>query len=288
MPVATQPPPSFSPVRKWGIGFSVILTILLVTAVVAMLNYLGQLYFLRFHWSGLGKTALSPQTRTLLHSLTNQVKIIVYYDKDDPLYPMVVDMANEFKLANPKLSVRLVDYKRDPATALQLRDKYPFLASPDAKNLVIFDCDGRVKPVEGNVLAKYAIERVPNPDEPFRRKLTAFSGEVAFDATLLAVTSPKKLQAYFLQGDGEANIAGKDPQFGYDKFASILAINYIESHPLSLLGTNPVPADCNLLIIAGPTDPIPQLALDKIDQYLSLTGLFLYITLRVIESRRWK
>ncbi|HEV2209485.1 MAG TPA: GldG family protein [Verrucomicrobiae bacterium] len=283
MPVRTESTPSFSPGRKWGIGLNVALLIVLVTAVVVMVNYIGQVYFLRLHWAGATREPLSRQTLALLNSLTNHVKIIVYYDKDDPIYSMVADLANEYRLANRRISVQLLDYKRDPAAALQLRMKYPFLSSPEAKNLVIFDSDGRVKPIEGNALAKYILEKVPNPDEPFRRKLTAFQGEMTFDGTLMAITSPKKLQAYFLEGEGEPQIDGHDEQFGYNKFASILRLNYVEPHELSLLGTNNVPQDCNLLVIAGPTERFSDITLERIDQYLNqggrLLALFSYRTI---------
>jgi gliding motility-associatede transport system auxiliary component len=277
MPPKTEPPPTFSPYRKWGIGLNVALLILAVAAVVAMLNYISQVYFLRGHWSGFNKEPLSRQTLGLLHSITNRVKVIVYYDKDDPLYPMIVDLLSEYKLANRTLSVQLLDYQRDPAAALQLRSKYPFLAATEARNLIIFDCDGRVKQLPGNLLGQYSIEQTGDKEEPFRRKITAFQGETAFDAALLEVTSPKKLHAYFLQGDGEPGIDGHDKVFGYDKFAAILWLNYVQPHTLSLLGTNQVPSDCNLLVIAGPQHAIPEIALQKIDQYLTQGGRLLVL-----------
>ena len=116
------------------------------------------------------------------------------------------------------------------------------------------------------------------PDErncEFRRKPTAFLGEMAFTAALLDVTSPKPLKAYFLQGHGEHQIDSGDELAGYLKFASILHQNYIQSEPLSLLGTNAVPMDCNLLVIAGPREAIPDAELEKIEQYLNQGGRLL-------------
>ncbi len=62
---------------------------------------------------------------------------------------------------------------------------------------------------------------------------------------------------------------------GYLKFASILQQNCIKPEPLSLLGTNTVPGDCNLLVIAGPRDAIPDAELEKIEHYLNQGGRLL-------------
>jgi len=62
---------------------------------------------------------------------------------------------------------------------------------------------------------------------------------------------------------------------GYMKFAAVLRQSYIQPESLSLLGTNAVPMDCNLLVIAGPRTVIPQLELGKIEQYLKEGGRLL-------------
>ena len=67
------------------------------------------------------KIQLSPRTLSLLHSITNPVKVILYYDKKEPLYTTVQDLLNEYARANPKISVRTVDYVRDPAAAQQIK-----------------------------------------------------------------------------------------------------------------------------------------------------------------------
>ncbi len=268
--------PSFSPRRKWGMGLQVFFVLFLVLSVVVMVNYLSRDYYGRFHVSTRTRTQLSTRTVKLLESLTNSVKVTIYYDKQEPFYSTVADLLYEYNLVNRRLQVRTVDYLRDAASALQLKNKYNFLNSAASKNLVIFDCDGKVKAVDGNALTKFTLEQVPNPrEQEFRRKPTAFMGEAMFTAALLDVSNPKPLKACFLTGHGEHEIDSADKNVGYVKMASVLLQNYITVEKISLLGTNLVPMDCNLLIIAGPTTPIPEMELEKVAQYLKEGGRLL-------------
>jgi hypothetical protein len=291
MATGPHPRPSFSPYRKWGIGLHVCLLVIIVLAVVVMVNYIGRDYFLRFHLSTRARLELSPRTVSVLKSVTNQVKVTLYYDTEDAeaLYSTVTDLLGEYRLVNPRITIQTVDYVRDPGLAQKTKAKYN-LAAPTDKNKVLFDCEGKVKMVDGTALASYVVEQVTNltadaKELSFRRKPAAFLGEMAFTAALLDVTSTKPLKAYFLQGHGEHQMDSGDEVMGYLKFASILEKqNCIRVEPLSLLGTNVVPPDCNLLVIAGPRDIIPDAELKKIERYLDqggrLLALFNYGSIR--------
>jgi ABC-type uncharacterized transport system involved in gliding motility auxiliary subunit len=276
-----HPRPTFSPYLRWGIGLHVLALALVVLSVVVMVNYISHEYFFRFHLSTRTRIQLSPRTVSLLRSVTNQVKVTLYYDTEDDeaLYSTVADLLGEYRLVNPRITVQTVDFMRAPEQAQKTKAKYN-LSGPTGKNLVIFDCEGKVKAVDGNGLASYVYEQVTNrapgtPEIQILRKPAAFMGEIAFTTALLDVTSPKSLKSYFLQGHGEHQMDSGDELAGYLKFASILRQNSVQAEPLSLLGTNTVPADCNLLIIAGPRDVIPDAELEKVEQYLSQGGRLL-------------
>ncbi len=273
----TPQPPSFSRTQRWRIGIQVLLVSLTVLAVVVMLNYLSRDYSLRFHLSSHTRVQLAPRTVNFVRSVTNNVKVILYYDKNDVLYSTITELLNEYHETNRKITVQIVDYLRDPAVAQKVKADYHLGANTD-KDLVIFDCEGRYKMMNGKALAEYATEsvQVAGETEPrFRSRPVSFRGEIMFTSMLLAVTNPKPLNAYFLTGDGEHAIESTDDVDGYLKFASELRQNYIQVRTLSLLGTNTVPLDCHLLIIAGPAAVIPDSVLEKIDQYLAQGGRLL-------------
>ena len=242
--MAAKSQPSFSPGRRWKIGLDVVVRTTLVLAVVVMVNYLGANFFGRFYLSSQTQVKLSPRTLSVVHSITNQIAVTVYYDKTDDWYPTIIALLNEYRSANPNISVKTVDYLRDAGEAQKIKEQYKLSSTKD-KNLVIFDCGGHVKIVNGDALAQVKLEQVPNATErEFRRKPIAFNGEMMFTAMLLAVENPKPLKAYFLQGHGEPSLSDSG-ETDYQKFGAVLAENYIATEPLQLLGDNAVPDDCN-------------------------------------------
>ena len=284
MPNDPKSQPSFSSGRRWKIGFDVVVRTALVLAVVAMVNYLGARFFGRFYLSSQTRVQLAPQTLDLLKSLTNHIDVTLYYDKQDDFYPTIVALLNEYRSANPRLSVKTVDYVRDAGEAQKVKEQYN-LNSPTDKNLIIFDAgDKHVKIANGDALTQVKLEQVPNPKErEFRRRPVAFMGEEMFTSMLLAVTSAKPFKAYFLQGHGEPSLSDTD-ETGYLKFGSILAQNYIAVTNLELTGDSGLPMDCNLLIVAGPRMELSETELQKIDQYLAQGGrlfvLFNYYSIK--------
>jgi hypothetical protein len=287
MPANPKSQPSFSRGRRWKIGCDVVVRTALVLAVVVMANYLAARphLFGRFYLSSQTRIQLAPQTLSLLKSLTNHINVTLYYDKQDDFYPTIVALLNEYRSANPRLSIKTVDYALDAGEAQKTKEQYN-LNSPTDKNLIIFDAgDKRVKIANGDLLtqAKYEPGLNLKGEREFRRKPIAFNGEQAFTSMLLAVTSDKPFKAYFLQGHGEPSFSDTS-ETGYLKFGSLLAQNYIAVTNLELLGDNPVPMDCNLLIIAGPRTEFSETELQKIDQYLAQGGrlfvLFNYYSIK--------
>lgn len=271
--------PSFSPRRKWSIAFNVMLTSIAVFLIVAGVNYLGhrQPFFKRFYLSSNSRIRLSPKTVSLLHSLTNTVEAIVYYDKNEPLYGDIIELLKEYEAQTPKLTVRTVDYYADPGASQEVKLKFK-LGTVTNRDFVIFSYADRAKFVDGNSLSDYHydFERTANPDDQRLRvnqQRVAFSGEEHFSAAIFALTQSKPLKAYFLQGHGEPSPNDNSEITGYGKLADIFHRNYVVTATLDgLLGTNAIPSDCNLLVIAGPKTEFKTNELDKISQYLDQGG----------------
>jgi len=270
--------PSFSALSRWGIGFDVALRTLLMLAVVVMVNYLGARFSHRLYVSAQTQVKLSPRTLTVLQTLTNDVTVTLFYDRREKFYPSIVALLNEYRAANSKISIRTVDYLSNPGEAEKIKVQYK-LAGAEAKDLVIFDCNGRVKIFPGSALTQYKTVQVrsKDPDQKeleFERRPVQFNGEMAFTSVLLSLANPQPLKAYFLQNHGEALLTDTG-ETGYQKFAAVLQQNYVAVSPLTTLGSTGVPADCNLLIIAGPGKAFSEPELQQLDQYLREGGRLL-------------
>ncbi len=278
---------TFSANRRWRIGLQVCVAVLLVVAVLAMINYLSQDHYYRWTVGARSRLRLAGRTTQLLRSLTNDVKVVLYYDKDDNVYGLVADLLNEFRSVTPKISLRTVDYLRDIASAQKVKADYKLTAASD-RNLIIFDCEGRHKAVAGNELAQVELERLP--DDPaskkpeFRRKPVALFAEGLFDAALLQVTSQRPYKAYFLTGHGEHRIDSGDEVSGYLKLGLLFQQNYVTVEPL-FLGTNTLPKDCDLLVVAGPSTPLLDCELEVIEQYLNQGGQMLALVNSLTPER---
>ncbi|HEV2330310.1 MAG TPA: Gldg family protein [Verrucomicrobiae bacterium] len=277
-----QSPPavqSFSPARRWKIGLDVFVRSLLVLAVIVMVNYIGGLFSKQFFLSPQTGVKLSPHTVSILQSLTNHVDVTVYYDKDDRMYSTVMALLDAYHRLDPRINIKVVDYLRDPAEAAVIMQKYHLPAQGihqnelAAKNLIIFDCDGHARPIPGESLVQLGATGMTK-DKEIEFAPVAFRGEMAFTATLLAVTNPKPFTAYYLMGQGEPSPVDTG-DYGYVKFGAVLGENYVRLAPLTLLGDNGVPSDCNLLIIAGPRQRFSDSDLAKIDHYISQGGRLL-------------
>jgi hypothetical protein len=213
------------------------------------------------------------------------VTVTLYYDRSDEFYPTILALLHEYQTVNPNLTIRTVDYVRDAGEAEKIKEQYKLSSD---KDMVIFDSgNGRPGFVDGEALTQYVLNSVKQAsgekELEFLKKPISFSGEMVFTSRLLALENPEPLKAYFLQGHGEPSLKDANKQRGYLTFGLVLEQNNLTVANLQLLGDQDVPADCSLLIIAAPTQPLAETELQKIDQYLAQGGrlfvLFDYLSI---------
>lgn len=273
---------SFSRGRRWVILLNVLVSCAAMLVVAAMINYLASRHFKRFTTDT--RYQLSPITLKMLEALTNNVKVIVFFDPDpqDSLYLSVKGLINEYKLACSKLDVEYVDYVRSPGRAALIKAQYKLAADGD-NDLIIFDSNGKFMIVYDKVLSEYG--DVSQGPKGLELKRTAFKGERSFTSAIVGITDPKPFKAYFLQGHGEHNPASEDDLAGYLNFARLLEERNILVESLSLQ-TNDVPADCQLLIVAGVRHPLTPDELEKVETYLGRGGRAFFLFMNSLADAR--
>jgi ABC-2 type transport system permease protein len=261
---------SFSWVRRWSAALNVIITVAAVVALVAMFNYLSIRHFARFHWNRTAESELSSRTLQVLAALTNSVKITVYFDPQDLLFPRIKGLLKEYQFASPKIQVQYVDYLRDGTAARKVRQDYK-LTSANDKDVVIFDSNGSSVVANTGELSEYDYSDLlaGKSKEVIR---THFKGELVFTSKIYQVATGKKTIAYYMEGHGEHPLV-TDIGDGYGKFLALLDNeNNFDTRKLRLVGTNEIPSDCSLLIIAGPKTTLANVELDRIQRYLEQGG----------------
>ncbi len=255
--------PSFLQSRPWSISFHVALSSLALFLVIGMLNYLAHRHNHRFYLSDPAAHKLTPFTLQVLSGLSTNVKVVVFYDRREPLFGAVSSLLKEYHARSPKVDLEFVDY-RMPGRADAIRVQYK-LTMDDDTSRIIFDSGGQVRTVLSTELSDYKL----TAQKEFIR--TGFRGEQLFTSAILNVTKTKPVLGYFLQGHGEHRL-GEDDQ-GYSRFARLLANNNVMLQPAPpLIGTNAISPECGLMVIAGPTRRFETEELAKIDQFLTQGG----------------
>ncbi|MBI3414729.1 MAG: GldG family protein [Verrucomicrobia bacterium] len=267
-----EPPTSFQPARLWSSSLNVGVSIAALLALVLMTNYLAVRHFQRFDWTN-NNHKLSPLTLYVLRSLTNDIHVTVFFQRSAPLRAPVSALLNEYRLASPRIQVNEVEYRQDTATGEQIKEKYQ-LSFTAAKNVIIFDGYGQTNMVLEKELSEYDLSKL-QPGLTNEIKPVGFKGEQLFTSAIVRVTDPRVFKACFLRGHGQEDPTNEDPVLGFSKLVAQLAQNHIAVSRLSLLGTNSVPADCQLLIIAGPKEPFEDGEVEKIEKYLGQGGRLL-------------
>lgn len=281
-----EAPPSFSFRHRWSGGVNALVAALAALAVLVMLNYLAARHYLRASWTADARAQLSARTRQVLGLLTNDLKVFVYFDtKDSELFSEVNGLLKEYRFLCPRLQVEVVDYYRDIGPAREIKARYGLSQLSD-KDMVIFDNNGRTKIVTSGELSEYDVSQVVQQRSKEVRR-THFKGEMLFTSALFSITSARTYKAYFLTGHREWNPDLRD-RAGYAKFANIVSNECnIQWEKLSLAVGAGIPEDCNLLIIAGPVDPLVPTELDRLQRYLEQGGrLLVLLSFRSVEKGR--
>jgi hypothetical protein len=286
--MAEERPSSFSAGQRLGIGLNVTAAVLALLAIVVMVNYLAARHFRRWYWSDTANWQLQPLSVSVLRSLTNPVHVVAFFNTDDPLFPSVRGLLQEYSLraqemdwqrrGPQRLVVEVVDPERNPARARKLMARYG-LTESTTENFVLFACEGRRQIVRQVELSDYDFSAVlAGQSREVQR--TGFKGELVFTSALVRVSEADQPKAYFLQGHNELDPASDraGDQEGCGDFARVLDEKNIAWEKLYLVGTNEVPADCDLLIVPGPRDALLPAELEKLHRYLNQGGrLFVWL-----------
>jgi len=250
--------------------------IVLAVALVGMVNWLGYRHYARGDWTSSKVYSLSEKSRNVLKGVTKDVRVVVLMTANTPLFSETKELLDRYKAACPKLSVEFIDPERDPLRTKMLAQEF----SVASANTVVFASEGRKKYVTSDQLAEYDYSGMQMGQAP---KMKGFKGEEQFTSAILGVVSPKVPKVYFSTGHGEHDPDGMDAD-GYSSLRDAVKRENFEVAKTSLLSGS-IPADCDLLVVAGPKAPFSEPERAALKAYLDKGGRALVLLDPVLGSR---
>ncbi len=247
--------------RRLGASLRAALAVALAAAILAAANLLSARLYA--HWRPGSVPALSDGTLEVLRAATGVIEATAVFERDHPFRDAARSLLEEMSEAAegmPGLSfrVRAIDVNHDIAEATEAFRRHPGLEP----NSIVFEHGGRSRAVDEYDLAGEG----------------GFDGERACVAALLQLVRPVQTAVYFLSGHGEYDPASRHPVVGASSVGRALAANGYAVKTLVLPAEGAaIPADCGVLIAAGPRTMFPQRDREILADYLSDGGRLLLL-----------
>ena len=200
----------------------VIYTLVGIAILVAVNFYVSKYFSKRWDLTPNKKFSLSPQSVKILKGLDRDVKIYDFERQGGAQSHR--DLLENYSAASPHVSVRFVDPSRDPALARRF-------SVQSYGTIILASADRQFQ--------------AQTPDE-----------EGVTNALVRLLKGQKT--AYFIQGHGERDLDSNE-RSGYSELKKEFENENYQVKTLVLLQKMAIPADCSVLVIAGPhNDYLPQ------------------------------
>ncbi|MDG1855969.1 MAG: Gldg family protein, partial [Verrucomicrobiota bacterium] len=272
-----KPIPNLSHRRLMAGGMfwlDLILAGLAVVVIAACLNYLAVRYPVRMIWHKDPSIMLSPLTENWVRSLTNEVRVVVFHDPDDQDTPhgRVMGLLKEYRHANARIQLEVVDYLRERNKAQEIRQQYEMDAEQSGET-VLFAVGKRHRVVSVSELTQY--DDLPTEASgQLRMKAVGFKGEMLFTSALMNLVEGNSPVVYFIQGHGEHDPDSRKLD-GYASFKQVLEDKNIQFEILNLREAEAFPSDASAVVVAGSLNQWTPEEIQHLDQYMKLGGRLL-------------
>lgn len=215
--------------------------ILVVLTAVVIANFLADRYNKSYDATANKRYSLSEQTAKIVKGL-KQGATITYFDQATR-FEHAKDLLNEYANLSPKVRVVYVDPDKSPQEAREAGIK------------------------------NYGTALVQIGDKKEEAKSMTEEG---ITGAFIRDLKNKARNVCFVAGSGEHQIDDSD-RGGYSHFKTLLSKDSYDARSIDLLQTAEIPADCTVLVIAGPTHDYQQPAVDAIKKYVENGGRGLFM-----------
>ncbi len=232
--------------RTTRYGANTAVLVLLVIGILAFANMIGSRYTQRYDTTANKRFSLADLSVSVLSELEQEVHIVGFFRSSGPDATnrhLLDDMLNQFQYHSDHITYEFIDPDLEPSIARQY--------NISSYGTVVFESEGKTEHIN-----RYLEENVTN--------------------ALVKVTREGQKTVYFLEGHGEHNVNLTD-QAGYNRIMQLLENQSYIVRSFSLLSEVEVPADCNVLVVAGPRTNLVGNEQEAIRNYLDRGGRALFL-----------
>lgn len=242
--------------------------VVLVGALLVIVNYFGYKYHKRLDWTGSKLYTLSEKSENVLKDLKEDVQVVVFLAPGDALYKPTEELLARYAATSSHVKVRLIDPAKNPIEAAQLVQQYG-VKNPSV--VLASATDRRV--IDSVDLAELDYSSMQFGQEP---KMTEYKGEQLFTSAILQLAEGRKPKVLVTTGHGERSLDDNESR-GLSGAAQILGRDNFEIEEWATLGKDAIPADTDLVVIAGPTGTFLPPELQMLSAYVDGGGRVLVL-----------
>jgi ABC-type uncharacterized transport system involved in gliding motility auxiliary subunit len=243
--------------------------IVLAAALVLGVNDLAARHWKRFDWTRAQVYSLSETTKKTLDALQKPVQVTVFMTQRSRLAPEVKELLTRYRARSPKIEVEYLDPERNPARA-----EVFFKESGAKASTVAFRSGDRRKYVEEDKLADFDYAGAGMGGVP---SVKAFKGEEAFTSAILLVTESRQPKVVFSKGHDEQALDSAERGRGYAEVKQLLERDNMTVATWDSLGKGGLPADADVVVVAGPKLAFLAPEADALEKYLAGGGRVLLL-----------
>jgi ABC-type uncharacterized transport system involved in gliding motility auxiliary subunit len=228
--------------RSTRYGANTVVSSLLFIAILAGLNYVSARNHSRFDLTEGKVFSLSPQSASVVKNLENDLEIHAFVEGG--VNPELRDLLDSYSYQSARIKYQLVDPDRQP----EMAERY----SVSAYNTVRVAYGGEATTVT----------------QPSEENLTN---------AIIKVTRGTKKVACVIEGHGEPDIDDAQNPRGFFAVKTGLENENYEAKKVLLATLDAVPAECSLVVVAGPQKPYTNHEMQALDAFLKKGGRALFL-----------
>jgi ABC-type uncharacterized transport system involved in gliding motility auxiliary subunit len=217
-----------------------VVSLILVIAIVAGLNYVGQRHVKRFDMTEIGRYSLAPQTIQILKKLNKDIEIKAFFSGGE--HAPLKELLTEYRIESAHIRYSFIDPDRQPDIAKQYDvTVYGSFKTANGTELKV-----------GTVVISYGNrrEKIEKQSEEVQ--------EVDLTNAIIKVKREEIKKVYFVQGHGEKDPASSEKD-GYSLAKKELESQSYAVGTVNLAAEGKVPDDAKVLVLAGAkTEPFEQ------------------------------